>query len=582
MKFNNFITIPTFSALHRDNQTIEAIVRSSDIDFEEASQLNILSYSGKMRNNSGAGIAVFQQEIGVFKDFGATVNYAHQIQMGAKSSLTFGFNFFYSRRSLNSNNVITQAEDAVVSNFQDIPVINIQPAVTFSYNKFNIGVFFEDLAYFNLENTDIITQATDRTISGHVGYANRFEGLSGLLENTYIRVLGIGRTSQIDGFTFGGNVLVDLPKAVWLKAGYDSTTGFNAGFGVNINQKVSVGISYETNETLGVTNEFGISYTFGQKRNNTRNGNKKPNLDIDLPDYSKDPEETPKDDPDTEPSSVPNNVIEKYKDSSEDFKRVRDSLKIMNNKLDEILKSLKDRPKETVIIREPAPTPVNNYSNRNSNASWRKQYSNVGNGGGAGTMYYVALDQFSDVGKANALIAKYKKRDIKVKKVKDPNTNKYFVYEERFSKKDDAEELKKDINTGGGIDTDKANEDVQIKFEKKYSDPVYVVKVTLGSQGESYRKKKTRGRARVRNMNLAGVEPGYYLQVNAFGNVANADRFIGELRGDGFPADYFIHPDTGNRHVYLIKTEDRDEAIRLYNSNLDGSYYDPIGIINIQ
>jgi len=258
--------VPTFSVLHRDNQTIELITRSSNVEFEDASRLNMLSYSGKMRASTGAGIAVFQQEIGVFRDFGAVVNYAHQIQMGTKTKLALGFNFFYSKRGLTTNDIITQAEDVVVSNFQDIPIINLQPAVTFSYDKFNIGVFFEDLTYFNLKTNELITGLTEKTISAHLGYSNKFKKLTGLLENTYIRGLGVVRTSQLNGFSYAGNFMVDLPKAGWLKVGYDNLYGVSAGFGVNLSEKLSVGYTYEKQDNLGGTNELGILYNLGRRK----------------------------------------------------------------------------------------------------------------------------------------------------------------------------------------------------------------------------------------------------------------------------------------------------------------------------
>jgi len=204
-------------------------------------------------------------------------------------------------------------------------------------------------------------------------------------------------------------------------------------------------------------------------------------------------------------------------------------------------------------------------------------------------MYYVALDQFQDVKKANALIETYKRRDIKVKKVKDPKTNRYFVYEERFSKEEEAENLKKEINIGGGFENAKKDDDTDVsaikitKGKKKYKDPVYVVKVTLGASGESYKEPKTQPRAKVIVMKKAeGLEEGYYLRVNIFSKKPYADRFIDELSADGIPASYFINPSNGYRHVYILKTDDRAEAIRLYNNNLNNSYYDRKNIIHIK
>lgn len=99
MKFNRFLTVPTFSALRENKTSLSAIVRNSNVEFEDNPRLYLATYSGKMRENVGAGLAIYQQEVGVFKDFGALANYAHRLQLNETMDLTFGFNFLYSRRS---------------------------------------------------------------------------------------------------------------------------------------------------------------------------------------------------------------------------------------------------------------------------------------------------------------------------------------------------------------------------------------------------------------------------------------------------------------------------------------------------
>lgn len=587
MKFNSFLTVPTFSVLHRDNETIEAIVRSSNIEFEDASRLHALSYSGKVRERTGAGVAVFQQEIGVFKDFGAIFNYAYQIQLGAKTKLALGFNFLYSRRGLNSNDVLTQVEDVLVSNFQDIPIINVQPAITFSYGKYNLGVFFEDLAYFNLKNSEFASEFTEKTISAHVGYSNKFDNFSGLLENSYLRILAIARTSQLNGFSYAGNILMDLPKAGWLKVGYDNLYGINAGLGVNLSERLSVGFTYEKTENLSATNEIGLLYTLGKRKPKGQTRSNKPTVRIELPNSRTEPlsrgEQTEKGD----------TKYIKGDDLSDELRRAQDSLNSMNRKLDSILKKLSERPKEIVkeVVRvEAAPTPVRVREPRSQelrrnydSTPWRDKSQSVKiNGGGAGTMHYVAVDQFKSLSKVKALVENYKKRKVKVRYVREPKTNTYFVYVNRHAKEEDAEEEKQEVNGGriGGGENDIAD-DLGIK-KSVYKDPVYVVKITLGAAGETRKVPKTQPRAKVRTMRLIdGLEEGYYLQVNVFSKKDYADRFLDELNSDGIDADYFLNPVTGNRHVYILKTNDRAEAIRQYDSNLDGAYYDRKSIINI-
>lgn len=591
MKFNSFLTVPTFSVLHRENQTIEAITRSSNIEFEDASRLHLLSYSGKMREGTGAGIAVFQQEIGVFKDFGAVVNYAHQLKLGKKTKLALGFNFFYSRRSLDNGTVLTQQEDELISNFQDIPIINLQPAVTFSYGKFNVGVFLEDLVAFNLKENELSSgELTEKTISGHLGYATKFNNFSGLLKDSYVRVLGIARSSDIGGFTYAGNILMDLPKAGWLKVGYDNLYGINAGFGVNLSEKLSIGFGYEKQDNLGATSEVGLLYTLGRKRNSRKTTRRKPRVEVLLPEPGEKEGTRERSIIGSEPVKQKKEIYEdpEHEDLSGELERMQDSLNRANKKLNEILDLLKKQPRQ-VDVSEVKTTetkfaePLDTSLRRSSNTPWSKKEVTK-NGGGGGTMYYVAVDQFKDIGKAKALVESYKKRDVKVKYVKEPKTNAYFVYVNRHAKKEDAEEEKEEVNVGGGYEKNDNNSDLQqIKVKKVYKAPVYVVKITLGAEGETYKEAKTQPRARVRTMKLVeGLEPGYYLQVNVYSKKPYADKFLDELRNDGINANYFINPSTGYRHVYILKSDDREEAIRLYNNNLNNSYYDRKSIINIK
>ena len=224
--------------------------------------------------------------MGVFKDFGAIANYAHEIEMSAKSSLAFGFNVIYSRRGLNLDAITTQDADpfftddlGFTTNFQDIPVVNLQPAVTFSYSNFEIGLFAENLADFNLKASEMVTEFADKTFTGHIGFSKQLLNANGLLEDTNIRVFGVARKAT--EFTYGGNFLVDLPKVGWIKGGYDSFYGINAGIGVNISERLSVGFAYETNDNLGSTNEIGLSYVLGKTRR--KYSQTKPKISVIIP-----------------------------------------------------------------------------------------------------------------------------------------------------------------------------------------------------------------------------------------------------------------------------------------------------------
>jgi len=147
--------------------------------------------------------------------------------------------------------------------------------------------------------------------------------------------------------------------------------------------------------------------------------------------------------------------------------------------------------------------------------------------------------------------------------VKDPKYNKYVVYYKRFGKKKDADDLVEEVNGTGkkGVEKDdskvSANDITSLKEAKEKSsvDNIYVMKITLGAQGETFKEPKPQPRARVTTVRKIGdLEEGYYLQVGVFSKKAYADRLLDELESDGINADYYLNPKTGNRHVYIHKT----------------------------
>ncbi|CAL2101213.1 Putative cell surface protein precursor SprD [Tenacibaculum sp. 190130A14a] len=575
MKFNRFLTVPTFSALRENKTSLTAIVRNGNIEFEDNPRVYIGAYSGKMRENVGAGIAVYQQEVGVFKDFGAIANYAHRLRLNETMDLTFGFNLLYSRRSADGLKVNSTVPDPQVANFQDVPVVMFQPAVTVSFGRFDVGVFFENLLDFNLKSSELATDFGEKTISAHAMYSHEFTYATGLMEGADLRFLGIARKPGEGDFGYAGNVIFDLPKAGWVKVGYDKDFGVSAGVGVNISDQLAIGFSYEKSD-FASTNEVGIIYNFGKKtikrrRIPTRRTGK---VNVSLPERTN-----------PQPKNEYNNP--EHNDLSDEIQRAQDSIDILNKKVDEILKLLKNQPQNTTtIIQQPAEQAANKDTSlkRRSDKPWRKSY--VERAGGGGTMYYIVLDQFRNKDNADALINKFKSRnkdsDI-VKYVFEPKKKIYYVYVDRFAKEEDADEMLEDFNDSTRQFENEDEDDVVIKVKKEVKDPVYKVKITLGGESGSYREQKSQPPARVRTLSKSdGIAPGYYLQVYVNGLKSYADRNVDELRSDGIDAGYFINPATGYYHTYIFKTDSREEAIRMYNNNLDGSFYDRKSIIHIK
>ena len=564
MKFNRFLMVPTFSALREDKTSLMAIVRNSNVEFDDNPRTYLLSYSGKTRENIGAGIAVYQQEVGVFKDFGAIANYAQKLKLNDNFDLTFGFNFVYTRRSADIQRALTpNPDDPALINYQDRPVVLFQPAITLSFDKVDVGVFFENIADFNLKESKVVTSFGEKIFSAHARYTYDFTYASGLFKGADLRFLALVRKPGEDPINLAANAILNLPKVGWVRAGYDKEFGISAGLGVNISDQLAIGFSYEKSD-FAATNEVGIIYNFGKKRYTRRPARKKGKVNVALPTRTQIPvkENDYKD--------------EEHGDLSDEIQRAQDSIDSLHRKLDEALRLLKNQPplpkNDTIRIE----TASKDTSLKRSN---RREWSNpfITRGGGGGTMYYVVVDRFKSKENLDAGLERFKARKLDVKYVFDPVRKSYFVYLERFSKRDDADDRLEDFEKGPRL------------FENEGSDAnkktveAYVVKISLEGEGSTFKEPKTQSPARVYPLKKLGdLEEGYYLRVSVNAQKAYADKFVDELRAYGIDADYYIYPETGHMHVYIAKTKDREEIIKLYNSNLNGKYYDKKSIIHIK
>ena len=575
MKFNRFLTVPTFSALRENKTSLTAIVRNSNIEFDDNPRVYLLSYSGKMRENVGAGFAVYQQEVGSLKDFGAIANYAHRLQLNETMDLTFGFNFLYSRSSLDRARVlVTNEDDSFLGNFQDIPVVMLQPAVTVSFGKFDVGVFFENLIDFDLKKSEMATSFGEKIYSAHAMYTHEFTYASGLFEGADLRFLGIARKPGKESFGYAANVIFDLPKAGWVKAGYDKDFGISAGVGVNISEELSIGFSYEKS-SFAATNEVGITYNFGKKAFTRRRPTRRPgNVNVSLPERRPEPKNEYKN--------------PEHNDLSDEIQKAQDSIDILNKKVDEVLRLLKNQPlpkNTTTIIQQPAEEKEAEEKDtslrRRSDTPWRQSY--VERSGGGGTMYYIVLDQFKNKENMETLLDKFKNTKAEVKYVYEPQRKTYYVYLDRFAKEEDADDMLEDFNDTTRQFENQDKDDLALQVKKVVKDPVYKLKITLGGELDTYKEPKTQPPARVRTLSKTdGIEPGYYLQVYVNSLKSLADRNVDELRNDDIDAGYFINPATGYYHVYILKTDTREKAIEMYDSNLNGAFYDRKSIIHIK
>jgi type IX secretion system PorP/SprF family membrane protein len=267
LKFNRFLVNPTFSTVREDKSYINFFHRSQAAAFDDNKQDYFLSYSGRINDRIGLGLSIYNQQEGVISNIGAMANYAYGVRLSQKSVLTFGVNIPYYQSTFDERNVITVEEDPALSDLDDSSIIAIQPGLNLAIGAFDVGVFAENLMDFNLKSGGMLTEFGEKTFSGHLQYTQKFKSNSGILEDARLMPLARIRKVGSETYTYGGGVILDLPKLGWLQGGYDSYYGASVGTGFSLNRRLSIGYNLEKGlgnslDNFGATHELSLAYSF--------------------------------------------------------------------------------------------------------------------------------------------------------------------------------------------------------------------------------------------------------------------------------------------------------------------------------
>ncbi len=267
LKFNRFLINPTFSTVREDKSYINLFNRSQAAYFDDNIQNYFLSYSGRINDRTGLGLSLYNQSEGVISNLGIMANYAYGVRLSKKSNFTFGMNIPYYRSKFDQNTAITVEEDPLLSELQNSSLISFQPGFNISYGKFDFGVFAENLVDFNLKTGKSLTEFDEKTFSTHLQYAHIFNNKYGIFESGRLMPLARARFVGKEDVTYGGGIILDLPKLGWIQGGYDSFYGASAGTGFNLNRRLSLGYNFERGlsnnlDNLGVTHEISFAYSF--------------------------------------------------------------------------------------------------------------------------------------------------------------------------------------------------------------------------------------------------------------------------------------------------------------------------------
>ncbi|WP_298314842.1 PorP/SprF family type IX secretion system membrane protein [uncultured Aquimarina sp.] len=285
LKYNRFLFNPTFSLVRENKNSLNIYNRNPRASFSDNSQTYFLSYSARFEEKTGIGVGLFQQNVGIFRFFGATANYAYNIELNRDMNFTFGVNLSYSQSSLKSNLDEAQVNDDIINNYENSSVFLLRPGVNLNYGNFDVGVSVGNLVTYNLTASELLTDNFE--YSGHVMYTTELDWRR--IDNELRGMVYASKPGEQD-LRYGGNVLFEIPKYGWAQLGYNSFYGGSIGIGANITKMISIGYTVEPGiggdsnvAEFGATHEFGLAFNFAkeEKRRKRRNISSKSSLQRD-------------------------------------------------------------------------------------------------------------------------------------------------------------------------------------------------------------------------------------------------------------------------------------------------------------
>jgi type IX secretion system PorP/SprF family membrane protein len=145
LKFNRYAINPTFSFVREQNKYISFTNKRQWAQFDNAPQAYLFSYSGRLKENIGVGLGVFQQDYGVLTTFGAVLNFAYNATLNTDSNLTFGMNLGFYKSGINEGKVITNFPDSSLENISSNSLLTINPGINYGTEFIDFGVSINNL-----------------------------------------------------------------------------------------------------------------------------------------------------------------------------------------------------------------------------------------------------------------------------------------------------------------------------------------------------------------------------------------------------------------------------------------------------
>ena len=268
LKFNRYVINPTFSFVREQNKYISLTNKREWVQFEDAPQTYLVSFSGRFKENIGIGVGVFQQNYGVLTTFGGLANFAYNVRLNTDNNLTFGLNVGAYKSGVNDGNVVTNFPDPSLDNIPSNFMLTVNPGINYGTAFLDFGILINNLVLYNLNSSQLIEDNPEQAIQAHMMYTGYMDSRGFFDESKFT---GLLRSEfKKDKTVISGIAMVMVPKGIWAQVGYNTLYGGSAGLGLNITNQISIEYNFE--KALGDLTDFGPSHeiTLAYKfKNNT-------------------------------------------------------------------------------------------------------------------------------------------------------------------------------------------------------------------------------------------------------------------------------------------------------------------------
>lgn len=258
-QYNKFLVNPTYSTVRNNHRAVSFWSRIQWTGVDNSPQTYMLSYAGKVGENSGAGLGLYQQSLGLLVDSGLLINYAYNVQIAEEVSFAFGVNTTLFRRGLDKNTANAVDPDPAVLDNKDDFLLVFMPGLNLSIKNFDFGIYAENLFDYNFNDSNSLTDFSNKIFSGQLAYTKELKYANGMFLDATWRTMVYGKSLPNEDFQYGLNTMVNLPYTGWMQVGYNNAFGVSGGVGVKVGNGISIGIVYE-NGTSKTNKAFGSTY----------------------------------------------------------------------------------------------------------------------------------------------------------------------------------------------------------------------------------------------------------------------------------------------------------------------------------